>query len=149
MERTHTNLCALARLHGKAEPAKPDRLLELEERAARRKLRTIRGHSEPLERDVLKAVVDALRLDPRVARVERNQSGVFQDGSRYIRVGTRGKLDITVYLKDGRYIECEVKRSPNIRLLRPSQAQRIKEIRASGGLAGWCWNVESALALIP
>jgi hypothetical protein len=45
----------------------------------------------PYERDVLVQIIKALRADPRVARVERNQSGVFQDGNRYIRVGVRGK----------------------------------------------------------
>ena len=109
-----------------------------------------RGRSasgKPLERDVLKAVVQVLRYDKRVARVERNQSGLFQEGDRTIRVGTPGKLDLTIYLKDGRYLECEVKRpggKPN-----PKQASRIEAIRAAGGLAGYCWSAESALALLP
>lgn len=103
----------------------------------------------PLEKHVLKAVIDALRLDPRVARVERNQSGVFQEGNRVIRVGSKGKLDLTIYLKNGRYIECEVKRSPDVKLLSAEQTARIQSIRDSGGLSGWCWSVESALALIP
>lgn len=103
---------------------------------------------KPLERDVLKAVMQALRWDPRVARVDRNQSGVFQDGNRYIRVGSKGKLDLTVYLKSGKFAEIEVKRGPGEKL-RERQAQRIEEIRAAGGIAGWCWSIESALALLP
>jgi hypothetical protein len=109
--------------------------------------RAIRPSGIPLERDVIKAVVKILRYDHRVSRVERNQSGVFQDGNRYIRVGMKGKLDLTVYLKSGRYIEIEVKR-PGAKPA-PHQAARIAEIRAQGGLAGYCWSVESALALLP
>jgi hypothetical protein len=102
----------------------------------------------PFERNVLKAVFKALRADPRVSRVDRNQSGVFQDGERYVRVGSKGKLDLTVYLKDGRYIEIEVKRDMKA-LPSDAQWQRIKAIRGAGGLAGWCWNVPSAIALLP
>ena len=101
----------------------------------------------PLERDVLKAVTKALRYDPRVSRVERNQSGVFVEGDRHIRVGTRGKLDLTVYLKSGKYMEIEIKRpggKPD-----PRQAARIEAIKRDGGLAGYCWSIESALALLP
>jgi hypothetical protein len=102
----------------------------------------------PLERNVLKAVIKALRADPRVARVERNQSGVFLDGDRTITVGSKGKLDLTVFLTSGKYIEVEVKRDMKT-LPKAHQWQRIKQIREAGGLAGWCWNVPSAIALLP
>lgn len=102
----------------------------------------------PLERDVLKEIMTVLRNDPRVARVERNQSGVFKEGNRYVRVGTRGKLDITCYLRSGRYIEIECKRD-NKEKPTPEQEARIAAIRREGGLAGWAWSAESALALIP
>jgi hypothetical protein len=102
----------------------------------------------PYERDVLVQIVKALRADPRVARVERNQSGVFQDGNRYIRVGVKGKLDLTVYLKTGRFAEIEVKRSEKTKP-EPHQLARIAEIKQQGGLAGWAWSAESALALLP
>lgn len=102
----------------------------------------------PLERDVLKTVIDALRWDKRVASVARNQSGVFQDGERYIRVGTKGKLDLTVYLRSGRFAEIEVKRDARTK---PDerQLQRIEHIRRDGGIAGWCWDAPSALAILP
>lgn len=102
----------------------------------------------PYERDVLAQIIKALRYDPRVARVERNQSGVFKEGHRYIRVGTKGKLDLTVYLKTGRYAEIEVKRDAKHKP-EPHQLARIAEIKAQGGLAGWAWSAESALALLP
>jgi hypothetical protein len=70
-----------------------------------------KGASErPLERDVLAAILDALRHDRRVALVERQQSGVFKEGNRYIRVGTPGALDIKGMLHGGRMFEIEVKR---------------------------------------
>jgi hypothetical protein len=102
----------------------------------------------PLERDVLLQIIKALRSDPRVARVERNQSGVFREGERYIRVGVRGKLDLTVYLRSGRYCEIEVKRSDKTKP-EPHQLARIQEIKQQGGIAGWAWSAESALALLP
>jgi hypothetical protein len=102
----------------------------------------------PYERDVLVQVIKALRADPRVSRVERNQSGVFQDGNRYIRVGVRGKLDLTVYLKTGRFAEIEVKRDAKTKP-DPHQLERIATIKAEGGIAGWAWSAESALAILP
>ncbi len=101
----------------------------------------------PLEKEVLADVLQALRNDPRVAMIERSQSGLFQDGDRYIRVGTRGKLDITLMLVGGRYGEIECKReglSPDER-----QQARIEAIKRNGGIAGYAWSAESALALLP
>ena len=117
-------------------------------------VKPLRSRSTPgadgrsLEKNVLKAVIKALRADPRVASVERNQSGVFQDGERWVRVGSKGKLDLTVYLKSGRFAELEVKRDERTK---PDerQLQRIEHIIRSGGIAGWCWSIESALALLP
>lgn len=102
----------------------------------------------PLERDILKEIVRVLRNDPRVSSVERNQSGVFQDGNRFIRVGVKGKLDLTVYLKSGKYAEIEVKRDSKSALT-PEQSTRIAQIKRAGGIAGWAWSAESALALLP
>lgn len=118
-------------------------------RASKPKLQGVDAiHKRQLERNVLKAVARALRRDPRVARVERNTSGVFMDGGRTISVGVRGKLDLTCYLKSGRYIEIEVKRDERAKP-QPHQLQRIERIRYAGGLAGWCWSAETALALLP
>lgn len=146
LERNHATLSFYAKGAGKPPPPKPALLVAMEERAARRRPRSASGR--PLERDVLKAVIQALKLDRRVSSVERNQSGVFQDGERYIRVGTRGKLDLTVYLKDGRYAELEVKRDARTKP-EEHQLRRIEAIRRDGGIAGWCYDVPSALAVLP
>lgn len=101
----------------------------------------------PFERDVLAAALQALRHDPRVALVDRRQSGVFQEGERFIRVGTRGVLDISGMLKGGRYFEIEAKRpgeKPDER-----QAMRIATVQASGGVSGYFTSADEALALLP
>lgn len=102
--------------------------------------------AKPKEASVLKAIIDALRTHPKVASVERNQSGVFREGERWIRVGSKGKLDLTVYLRDGRYMELEVKRPGE--KLSDHQIERIRKIRQGGGLADWARSVEQARAII-
>jgi len=101
----------------------------------------------PLEKHILAAVMGALRYDPRVWICDRRQSGVFQDGDRYIRVGERGHLDISGMLRGGAYFEIEVKR-PGAKP-EPHQLERIERVRAGGGISGYCWSVESAIALLP
>lgn len=101
----------------------------------------------PLEKEVLAAALHALRDDPRVWICDRRQSGVFQDGDRYITVGQKGHLDISGMLKGGRYFEIEAKRpgeKPDER-----QLQRIEHIRKGGGISGYFTSVEEALALLP
>lgn len=101
----------------------------------------------PLEKHVLADVLQALRQHPRVALVERTQSGLFQDHDRYIRVGTPGKLDITLMMVGGRYGEIEVKRpggKPDER-----QQRRIDAIRRNGGIAGCATSAAEAIALLP
>lgn len=101
--------------------------------------------AHPLEKEVLAAVLQVLRNDPRIHVVDRRQSGVFQDGDRYIRVGQKGVLDISGMLRGGRYFEIECKRQGE----KPDERQkaRIEYIKNGGGISGYCWSVESALAL--
>jgi hypothetical protein len=101
----------------------------------------------PLERDVLAESLKALRADPRVSVCDRRQSGVFQDGDRYITVGQKGHLDISGMLVGGRYFEIEAKRpgeKPDER-----QLQRIEHIRRDGGISGYFTSAAEALALLP
>ena len=95
-----------------------------------------------LEKHVLKAVIKFLRAHPKVASVQRNQSGVFMEGDRVIRVGFVGKLDLGGYLKGGLAYEIEVKRpggKPS-----PAQAARIEKLRANGVLTGCVSSIEEA-----
>lgn len=99
------------------------------------------------EREVLADVLSALRSDPRVALVMRQQSGVFVEGNRHIRVGTPGTLDVGGMLVGGRHFEIECKRpgqKPD-----PRQAERIATIRANGGIAGYATSAAEALELLP
>ena len=98
-----------------------------------------------LEKHVLAAVIKYLRHHPKVASVQRNQSGVFMEGNRVIRVGFVGKLDLGGYLKGGRAYEIEVKRpggKPS-----PAQAARIEKLRADGVLTGCVSSIEEAAEL--
>lgn len=106
----------------------------------------VRDPSKVYEADILREILKALRSHPKVARVERRQSGVFQNGNRWIRVGRRGDPDIGGFLKGGRVFGIEVKRDG----LEPTELQqaRIDEIRAAGGLAGCAHSVEEAFALL-
>jgi len=62
------------------------------------------------ERDVLKDVLGAVTYHPRVAWAERMNSGVMQQGGRYVRFGFVGCPDIIGQLRDGRFLAVEVKR---------------------------------------
>lgn len=101
----------------------------------------------PLERHVLKAALKALRADPRVAFADRQQSGVFHEGMRTIRVGAPGKLDIVGMLEGGQYMELEAKRPGE----KPTeqQAKRIAFVRQHGGISGYFTSADEALGLLP
>ena len=102
----------------------------------------------PLEKHVLKAALKALQRDPRVAFVNRQQSGLFTEGLRTIRVGTPGLLDLHGMLKgSGRYFEFECKRPGN--KLDERQATRILFVIANGGISGFFTSAAEALALLP
>ena len=100
----------------------------------------------PLERQVLKAVYAFLHHHPRVAFVDRRQSGLLQSEDRMIRVGKPGILDLSGMMKGGRYFEIEVKRPG----LFPTELQwkRIYMIRASGGIADTATSVEDAQRIL-
>lgn len=103
-------------------------------RAARTASPLQRDPRKVYERDVLKAALKYLRHHPRVASVERTQSGVFAEGNRTIRVGFVGKLDISGVLKGGRAFEFEAKRPGG--KLSVAQANRIVQLQNAGVLSG-------------
>lgn len=83
---------------------KPYKLVAKEARAAARTV------PRPLERDVLPAVLEALRCHPKVDWVERFNSGAFLVEDRYIKAAFAGCSDIIGQMKDGRMLAVEVKR---------------------------------------
>ena len=105
-----------------------------------------RAKPQRKEAPVLKAVLQALRRHPKVASVERSQAGQIPIAGGYIRLGSKGKLDITGFLKGGRYFEIEAK-APG-RKPEPHQQARIDSVRANGGISGYCTSVDEALAII-
>ena len=108
--------------------------------------RTVARSGKPLERNIKKAIIKALRKHPLVVRVENNVSALLQAGDRVIRVGHRGKPDLTVFLRDGRYIGMEIKRPGEN--AKPHQQERIDAIRAAGGIAGVAHSVAEASELV-
>ncbi len=111
-----------------------------------REYRPRKPSGERLEKHILADILAALRKHPKVARVERRQSGVFVDGERFIRVGRRGEPDICGMLHGGRTFKIEVKRpgeEPDER-----QQRHLDETRAAGGIAGCAHSVEEAIVLL-
>ena len=101
---------------------------------------------KPLESNVLKAIIKALRAHPKVTRVVRNQSGVFTEGDRFIRVGTRGLADLTVYLGQ-RYGYIEVK-VPGRNAEPHQQAWLANALQTGAAFAAVAHSVDDAVAII-
>ena len=108
--------------------------------------RTRSSSDVPLERDVLRAILDYLRHCDSVAIVWRMQSGMVSDGAQMYRIGTVGMPDIAGMLRGGQMFAIEVKRPGG----KPTQVQQgqIDEIVRHGGLAGVAHSVEEARAII-
>ena len=109
---------------------------------------------EPLERDIQRVILQALRLHPAVARIERTNTGagrfVGKDGKagRFVRYGFAGQADLSGLAKDGRVIAIEVKRPGTRKDLRPEQAEYLRQVREAGGLAGVATCAEEAFAIV-
>ena len=93
---------------------------------------------------IQKAVLQALRLHPKVAWCERmntgagylghdnKRTGEFKKG-RFVRFAFKGCPDILGYLTDGRILACEVKTAGG--RLRDEQAYFLSRVNQSGGMA--------------
>jgi len=93
---------------------------------------------EPLESQVLRAVLHALSVHPKVARAWRNNTGSGHlkrgDGaSQYIRFGFKGSPDIHGFMCDGRALYVECKRP--ITDVSPEQRLFLDEARRYGCVA--------------
>lgn len=67
------------------------------------------GKRRTPESIALAAVLEALRLDRRVAWFARMNTGAVRTEDRFIRFGTPGLADVIGFLKDGRFLAIEVK----------------------------------------
>ncbi len=107
-----------------------------------------------LERDIQKLILDALRIHPLVARIERinvmagRLVGKNGKASRFIRSCKAGRVDLDGFTTDGRVIAIEVKRPQKRNNLTIGQTDYLNAVRAAGGLAGVATCVEEALAIV-
>jgi hypothetical protein len=99
-----------------------------------------------LEAPVLAEIIKVLKMHPLVEEVWRQQAGQIPVNGGFIRLGSKGKLDVAGRLKDGRYFEIEAK-APG-KKPEPHQQERIEYIRATGGVSGWATSAEEAVAII-
>lgn len=119
----------------------------------RRRPGTVRRPAIP-ERDIQKAILQALSLLPIVARIERINvmAGrlIGKDGkpSRFMRSCRRGRVDLDGFTRDGRVIAIEVKRPQTRTNLTIEQTEYLDAVRAAGGVAGVATSVEEAVAIV-
>ena len=87
----------------------------------------------PYERDVVKAVLDALALCPSVAWFQRMNVGQFKVGERVIRCGFVGCADVIGMLRGGTFLAIECKRPSK----NPTEEQLafLCAVSAEGGMA--------------
>lgn len=103
------------------------------------------------ERDVLAAVLKALRLHPKVSWVERMNSGKFKlpgkDGkAQWVRFGFVGMADVTGQLKaeyGGRRLEVECKREGEKPT--PEQEAFLAHVRAAGGVGILAYGIDDVM----
>lgn len=102
----------------------------------------------PLERDVLSAVRDHLRVHPLVAWVARINNGAATDqAGNFVRFNTiAGCSDLIGQLKSGEFLACEIKRPGET----PTEPQMLflRMVRQWGGCAGWADSIEAAERMI-
>lgn len=96
--------------------------------------RTYKASGNPLEKDILKAIMQLLKKHPKIAKVWRQNSGVFREGDRWIRANTAtGMSDIMGVLKNGRMLAIEVKTETGV--VKAHQHEFLNSIANAGGLA--------------
>ena len=93
----------------------------------------------PLESDVLRAILQYLRLHKDVAWVARMNTGAMEVQGRYVKFAFKGCSDIIGQMRDGRFLAVEVKRPGKI----PSANQDsfLRMVNQHGGLAFWADDV--------
>ena len=109
---------------------------------------------KPLERDIKRMIVQALKLHPLVAEVKVVGVSCGQvkrpDGSltAWRQWGEAGTPDIVGRLKDGRRFRIEVKTPARRNCVSPAQREMLDETVAAGGLAGVACSIEDAFRII-
>lgn len=81
------------------------------------------------------------------SRMQRINTGVFKNGSRFIRSANPGTLDFEGYDKHGRFLGLECKRPKGGRLS-PEQKARIDDINQKGGIAAVVTSGQQVLQIL-
>jgi hypothetical protein len=100
----------------------------------------------PLEKQVLSAVLAALRAHPAVAFAWRANTGSFEVEGRRVRAGFRGQSDILGMLCDGRFLALECKRIGERPT--PDQEAFLDRVRVNGGVALVATSVDDVMAAL-
>ena len=107
----------------------------------------------PREVDIQKVILDALRMHPMVARIERTNTGAGRllgpnGAGRFVRFGFPGQADLTGTSTDGKTIAIEVKRPTTRSSVTDEQRRYLQTVRDAGGLAGVATCYEEAAAIV-
>ena len=124
----------------------------------RKRLPRLDAPHKPLERDIQRAIIEALRLHPRVIKVTRfNSGGSMHRGSdgrdRLVLFSSEPVPDLFVLLRDSKagFAWLEVKRpgwSRPTDLREERQAAFLAAVREAGGIGQFVRSVDEALAAI-
>lgn len=107
-----------------------------------------------LEREIQSVILAALKLHPKVARIERinvmagRLMGKDGSASRFMRSCAKGRVDLDGFSVDGKVIAIEVKRPHTRKNVSAEQMDYLGSVRAAGGLAGVATSVEEAFAIV-
>lgn len=141
-EQVNINISTLELMAGHHLP-------ELRERYIQKKRKTKTGGQKTIasESSIQKTIMKSLAINPNVAWFARFNSGVFQDGDRYIRAHTQpGMSDIMGMLHGGKLFAIEVKSEKG----KPSedQAAFLEKIARGGGLSGVARSIDDVTKII-
>ena len=143
MAETQAHVDAMCQMAGR--PRLDLHVPEARPRAAPRK-RSADG--KPLERDILKAILQYLRLHPRVAFAGRFNRGAMVAGFRYVSFNSvAGFPDIHGLMADGRALYVEVKR-PKGRVL-AEQREFLAMAHDAGALVILARSVDDVIEALP
>ena len=100
-------------------------------------------NGQPLERDVLRAGLQLLRVHPLVAWASRINSGAVENASgQFVRFNQiAGCSDIVGQMKTGQFLALECKR-PGQKPTEP-QMMFLRQVQHYGGCSGWFDSVEA------
>lgn len=98
------------------------------------------------ETTIQAGILRLLRVHPKVAWVQRINSGAGKKKGFYVRFGFTGCSDIIGQLRDGRFLAIECKTEDG----KPTDEQQsfLERVNRHGGLAGVCRSITDADSLL-